>query len=130
MARGLGPQRVANPDRVGAGAAPGEGESPTCEDSRRHGCRQAARRRADGPSAARRPSGEESSAVSRHTPLIEAACAAVRDPVAGAGGATTADILSLMAEGRRRVHERFGISLEPEVQVLGEVEWPEAWDLS
>ncbi len=26
-----------------------------------------------------------------------------------------------MAEGRRRVHERFGVTLEPEVQVLGEV---------
>ena len=36
--------------------------------------------------------------------------------------ATTADVLALMAEGRRRVHERFGIELEPEVQVLGEVE--------
>jgi UDP-N-acetylenolpyruvoylglucosamine reductase len=50
--------------------------------------------------------------------------------VENAGGATTADILSLMAEGRRRVHDRFGISLEPEVQVLGEVEWPGAWDLT
>ena len=49
--------------------------------------------------------------------------------VENAGGATTADILALMAEGRRRVHERFGVSLEPEVQVLGEVEWPAAWDL-
>ena len=36
--------------------------------------------------------------------------------------ATTADVLELMAEGRRRVHERFGVVLEPEVQVLGEVE--------
>ncbi|HXF01342.1 MAG TPA: hypothetical protein VN458_13465, partial [Solirubrobacterales bacterium] len=50
--------------------------------------------------------------------------------VENAGGATTADILSLMAEGRRRVHDRFGVSLEPEVQVLGEVDWPEAWDLT
>jgi UDP-N-acetylmuramate dehydrogenase len=49
--------------------------------------------------------------------------------VENAGGATTADIIALMAEGRRRVHERFGVVLEPEVQVLGEVEWPEAWDL-
>lgn len=40
-------------------------------------------------------------------------------------GATTADILALMAEGRRRVHERFGVVLEPEVQILGDVEWPE-----
>jgi UDP-N-acetylenolpyruvoylglucosamine reductase len=47
--------------------------------------------------------------------------------VENAGGATTADILALMAEGRRRVHERFGVLLEPEVQVLGEVEWPEGW---
>jgi UDP-N-acetylmuramate dehydrogenase len=49
--------------------------------------------------------------------------------VENAGGATTADILALMAEGRRRVHERFGVALEPEVQVLGEVEWPTAWGL-
>jgi UDP-N-acetylmuramate dehydrogenase len=49
--------------------------------------------------------------------------------VENAGGATTADIIALMAEGRRRVHERFGVILEPEVEVLGEVEWPEAWDL-
>jgi UDP-N-acetylenolpyruvoylglucosamine reductase len=43
--------------------------------------------------------------------------------------ATTADVLELMAEGRRRVHERFGVELEPEVQVLGEVEWPQGWQL-
>ena len=39
------------------------------------------------------------------------------------------DVLELMAEGRRRVHERFGVVLEPEVQVLGEVRWPAGWDL-
>jgi UDP-N-acetylenolpyruvoylglucosamine reductase len=43
--------------------------------------------------------------------------------------AGTADVLALMAEGRRRVHARFGVVLEPEVQVLGEVEWPDGWDL-
>ena len=43
--------------------------------------------------------------------------------------ATTADVLELMAEGRRRVHEHFGVELEPEVQILGEVEWPDGWDL-
>jgi len=43
--------------------------------------------------------------------------------------ATTADVLEVMAEGRRRVHERFGVELEPEVQVLGEVAWPESWQL-
>jgi UDP-N-acetylenolpyruvoylglucosamine reductase len=31
-----------------------------------------------------------------------------------------------MAEGRRRVRERFGVSLEPEVQLLGEVTLPDA----
>ncbi len=46
------------------------------------------------------------------------------------GEATTADVLGLMAEGRRRVHERFEVELEPEVQVLGEVEWPRGWDLA
>jgi UDP-N-acetylmuramate dehydrogenase len=49
--------------------------------------------------------------------------------VENTGQATTADVLALMAEGRRRVHERFGVVLEPEVQVLGEVEWPGGWDL-
>jgi UDP-N-acetylmuramate dehydrogenase len=48
--------------------------------------------------------------------------------VENAGHATTADVLALMAEGRRRVRERFGITLEPEVQVLGDVEWPADWD--
>jgi UDP-N-acetylmuramate dehydrogenase len=44
-------------------------------------------------------------------------------------GATTEDVLELMAAGRRRVHERFGVELEPEVQVLGEVTWPSGWEL-
>jgi UDP-N-acetylenolpyruvoylglucosamine reductase len=35
------------------------------------------------------------------------------------GEATTADVLALMAEGRRRVREQFGIELEAEVQLLG-----------
>ncbi len=42
--------------------------------------------------------------------------------VENAGEATTADVVALMAEGRRRVHERFGVTLEPEVQLLGEVD--------
>jgi len=45
------------------------------------------------------------------------------------GTATTADVLELMAEGRRRVHERFGVALEPEVQHLGDLRWPEGWEL-
>jgi UDP-N-acetylenolpyruvoylglucosamine reductase len=49
--------------------------------------------------------------------------------VENTGGATTADILEVMAEARRRVHERFGVTLEPEVQVLGKVSWPERWRL-
>jgi UDP-N-acetylenolpyruvoylglucosamine reductase len=36
------------------------------------------------------------------------------------GRATTDDVLALIAEGRRRVLDRFGIELEPEVQLLGE----------
>jgi UDP-N-acetylenolpyruvoylglucosamine reductase len=38
------------------------------------------------------------------------------------GEATTADVIALMAEGRRRVRERFGVELEPEVQLLGDVD--------
>ena len=45
------------------------------------------------------------------------------------GDATTADVLELMALARRRVWERFGVVLEPEVQVLGRVDWPPSWDL-
>jgi UDP-N-acetylmuramate dehydrogenase len=40
------------------------------------------------------------------------------------GTATTEDVIALMAEGRRRVKERFGVELEPEVQVLGDLELP------
>ena len=50
--------------------------------------------------------------------------------VENTGDATTADVLELMAEGRRRVHERFGVVLEPEVQALGEIHWPDGWELS
>lgn len=47
--------------------------------------------------------------------------------VENAGEATTADVIALMSEGRRRVLERFGVRLEAEVQVLGPVEWPADW---
>ena len=40
------------------------------------------------------------------------------------GTASTADVLAVMAEGRRRVLERFGVELEPEVQTLGDVRFP------
>jgi UDP-N-acetylenolpyruvoylglucosamine reductase len=43
------------------------------------------------------------------------------------GDATTADVVALMAEGRRRVMERFGVKLEPEVQTLGPVSFPSDW---
>ncbi len=43
------------------------------------------------------------------------------------GEATTADVIALMAEGRRRVKERFGVELEPEVQALGPVALPPEW---
>jgi len=40
------------------------------------------------------------------------------------GEASTADVLAVMDEGRRRVLDRFGIELEPEVQTLGDVTFP------
>jgi len=43
------------------------------------------------------------------------------------GEATTADVVALMAEGRRRVREAFGVELEPEVQTLGPVALPAEW---
>jgi UDP-N-acetylmuramate dehydrogenase len=49
--------------------------------------------------------------------------------VENTGGASTADILDVMAEARRKVYERFRVTLEPEVQILGEVSWPDEWQL-
>jgi UDP-N-acetylmuramate dehydrogenase len=49
--------------------------------------------------------------------------------VENSGAAKTADVLALMAEGRRRVHDRFGVVLEPEVQLLGDVRLPDGWEL-
>jgi UDP-N-acetylmuramate dehydrogenase len=40
------------------------------------------------------------------------------------GAATTADVVALMAAGRRLVAERYGIELEPEVQTLGGIAFP------
>jgi len=42
--------------------------------------------------------------------------------VENTGRATTEDVIALMAEGRRRVRERFGVELEPEVQILGDLD--------
>ena len=47
--------------------------------------------------------------------------------VENTGEATTADVIALMGEGRRRVRERFGVELEPEVQLLGEVDTSVLW---
>jgi UDP-N-acetylenolpyruvoylglucosamine reductase len=44
--------------------------------------------------------------------------------IENAGGATSSDAVALMAEARRRVHERFGIVLEHEVRFLGPLELP------
>jgi UDP-N-acetylmuramate dehydrogenase len=47
--------------------------------------------------------------------------------VENTGDASTADVIALMAEGKRRVRERFGVELEPEVQFLGEVDASALW---
>ncbi len=40
------------------------------------------------------------------------------------GGARTRDALELIAEARRQAREQFGVVLEPEVQLLGDIEIP------
>jgi UDP-N-acetylmuramate dehydrogenase len=45
--------------------------------------------------------------------------------IENADDAATADAIALMAEARRRAHERFGVRLEHEVEFLGELELPE-----
>ncbi len=47
--------------------------------------------------------------------------------VENTGHARTADVIALMAEGRRRVRERFGVQLEPEVQLLGDIDAAEVY---
>ena len=42
------------------------------------------------------------------------------------GGASSADVVALMAESRRRVRERFGVELVHEVQMLGDIDLPAA----
>jgi UDP-N-acetylmuramate dehydrogenase len=44
--------------------------------------------------------------------------------IENAGGATARQALALMAEARRRAHERFGVVLEREVELLGDLELP------
>ena len=44
--------------------------------------------------------------------------------IENADAATTADCVAVMVEARRRVHERFGVELEHEVQFLGPLELP------
>ncbi len=44
--------------------------------------------------------------------------------IVNAGGATASDVAALMREVQRRVRERFGISLEPEIRLLGEFDAP------
>jgi UDP-N-acetylenolpyruvoylglucosamine reductase len=45
--------------------------------------------------------------------------------IENAGGATARDAIGLMAEARRRALEQFGVVLEREVELLGEIELPE-----
>jgi UDP-N-acetylmuramate dehydrogenase len=46
--------------------------------------------------------------------------------IENAGGATSADCLALMVEARRRAREQFGVELEHEVVLLGELRMPES----
>jgi UDP-N-acetylmuramate dehydrogenase len=44
--------------------------------------------------------------------------------IENAGSATSADCVALMVEARRRVHEEFGVTLEREVVLVGDLELP------
>jgi UDP-N-acetylmuramate dehydrogenase len=46
------------------------------------------------------------------------------------GDATTADVVQLISRGRAAVREQLGIELEPEVQTLGPVPWPDDWSIA
>jgi UDP-N-acetylmuramate dehydrogenase len=49
--------------------------------------------------------------------------------IENAGGATAADALALMAEARRRALEEFGVVLEREVELVGNLDLPPAGEL-
>jgi UDP-N-acetylenolpyruvoylglucosamine reductase len=49
--------------------------------------------------------------------------------IENADGATAADALALMAEARRRAREQFGVVLEREVELLGDLELPPPGEL-
>jgi UDP-N-acetylmuramate dehydrogenase len=44
--------------------------------------------------------------------------------IENAGEARSTDAVALIAEARRRAREQFGVSLEPEVQLVGAIEIP------
>jgi UDP-N-acetylmuramate dehydrogenase len=44
--------------------------------------------------------------------------------IENAGGATSTDAVALIDEARLRALDRFGVRLEPEVQLLGRLEIP------
>jgi UDP-N-acetylmuramate dehydrogenase len=44
--------------------------------------------------------------------------------IENAGGASSADAVALMVEGRRRAYDEYGVELEHEVEFLGAVELP------
>jgi UDP-N-acetylmuramate dehydrogenase len=44
--------------------------------------------------------------------------------IENAGEAMSADAVALIAEARRRAREQYGVTLEPEVQLLGAIEIP------
>ena len=44
--------------------------------------------------------------------------------IENAGEARSADAVALIAEARRRAREQYGVTLEPEVQLLGAIEIP------
>ena len=52
--------------------------------------------------------------------LHEGESARLRLEVQGEGVVTAADILALMDLTRERVHAHFGVTLEPEIRILGE----------
>jgi UDP-N-acetylmuramate dehydrogenase len=49
--------------------------------------------------------------------------------IENAGGGTAREAIALMSEARRRAHDRFGVVLEREVELLGELELPPVGEL-
>jgi UDP-N-acetylenolpyruvoylglucosamine reductase len=83
----------------------------------------------DDPRAEGRTAGQLLDAAGCRGLTVGGACFSAKHAnfIENRGDASTADVVALMAAGRDRVKQKFGVVLQPEVQTLGPVGIPDDW---